>query len=57
MNASSEVGNCNKALHSSVEHQQDHASDSRGRHIPLKVCFRITSQLFLFPALDYGHWT
>lgn len=53
VNVSSEAGNCNKALHSSVEHQQDHASDSRGRHIPLKVCFPITSQLWLFPALDF----
>lgn len=53
VNASSEDGNCIKALHSSVEHQQDHASDSRGRHIPLKVCFPITSQLWLFPALDF----
>ncbi|XP_050371866.1 protein MICRORCHIDIA 7-like [Argentina anserina] len=37
VNTSSEDGNCNEALHSSIKPQQDHASDSRGVHIPLKV--------------------
>lgn len=52
MNAPSEDGKCSKTLHSSVEPQQDHGSDSRGRHVPLKVCFPIASQFWLFPALD-----
>ncbi|XP_040373645.1 protein MICRORCHIDIA 7 [Rosa chinensis] len=37
VNAGSEDGNCNEALHASIKPQQDHASDSREVLIPLKI--------------------
>ncbi|PRQ39835.1 putative histidine kinase-like ATPase domain-containing protein [Rosa chinensis] len=37
VNAGSEDGNCNEALHASIKPQQDHASDSREVLIPLKL--------------------
>lgn len=53
MTTSSEDGNCNEALHSSIKPQPDHTSDSREGHTPLKVCLPITSQLWLFAAFDF----